>query len=165
MTLIRCTKKLQKTLGIKPSDIASEIPESPIFGSWYANQIDINGRQGILFVNDKTLFNFIIPELHKNQAYQLKSTFKPYLQCILADEGFDSDFIDKVMVECTTIDYTNTNSKKVLGSMNELAFMYTCHFEEDNLNSYKLPEIIKSMNRVIMGMVKGYSVDAFRALV
>jgi hypothetical protein len=47
MALIRCTKKLQKTLGIKPSDIASEIPESPIFGSWYANQIDINGSQGI----------------------------------------------------------------------------------------------------------------------
>jgi 1,4-dihydroxy-2-naphthoyl-CoA synthase len=48
--------------------------------------------------------------------------------------------------------------------MNELAFMYACHFEEDNLNSSKLPEIIKSMNRVIMGMVNGYSVDAFRAL-
>ena len=64
-------------MGIKPSDIASEIPESPIFGSWYANQIDINGRQGILFVNDKTLFNFIIPELHKNQAYHSNQPLSP----------------------------------------------------------------------------------------
>ena len=164
MTLIRCTKKLQKTLGLKPSDIASELPDSSSFGSWYANLIEINGDQGILFVNDKTLFNFIVPDLHKNQAYQLKETFKSYLQCILADEGFDSEFIDKVMAESSTIDYANTNSKKVLGSMNELAFMYTCHFKDDSIHGYRLPEIIKSMNRVIMSRVKGYSVDAFGAL-
>jgi len=68
------------------------------------------------------------------------------------------------MAECSTIKYANTNSKKVLGSMNELAFMYTCHFEEDSIHSYRLPEIVRSMNRVIMNMVKGCSVDAFRAL-
>ena len=42
MTLIRCTKKLQKTLGIKSSDIASELNDSSVFGSWYANLIEIN---------------------------------------------------------------------------------------------------------------------------
>jgi hypothetical protein len=164
MTLIRCTKKLQKTLGIKSSDIASELNDSSVFGSWYANLIEINGSQGILFVNDKTLLNSIILEPHKNQAYQIKETFKSYLLCIFADEGFDSDFIDKVMAECSTIKYANTNSKKVLGSMNELAFMYICHFEKDSIHSYRLPEIVRSMNRVIMNMIKGCSVDAFRAL-
>ena len=151
-------------MDIKPSDITSELTDSSAFGSWYTNLIEINGSQGILFVNDKTLFNFIIPELHKNQAYKLKETFKSYLQCILADDGFDSGFIDKVMAECSAIEYANTNIKKVLGSMNELAFMYIGHFKEDSIHSYRLPEIIKRMNRVIMNMVKGYSVDAFRAL-
>jgi len=165
MTLIRCTKKLQKTLGIKSSDISEDIVDSLTFGSWYANQIEINGSQGILFVNDKTLFNFIVPELHKNQAYQLKESFKSFLQCVLADEGFDSSFIDKVMAENNTIEYANTNSKKILGSMNELAFMYAYHFENDNIYSYKLPEVIRKMNRVIMNMFKGvYPVEALRQL-
>ena len=164
MTLIRCTKKLQKTLGIKPSDLANELIDTSVFGSWYANLIEINGSHGILFVNDKTLFNFIIPELYQNQAYDLKETFRGYLQCILNEEGFDSGFIDKVMAECSTLNYANTQSKKVLGSMNELAFMYTCHFAEDSLHSYKFPSIIKNMNRSIMGMIKGYPVDMLRLL-
>jgi len=50
-----------------------------------------------LFVNEKTLFNFLIPEPHQNQANQLKETFKSYLRCILADEDFDIGFIDKLM--------------------------------------------------------------------
>ena len=49
--------------------------------------------------------------------------------------------------------------------MNELAFMHPCHFEDDNIYSYKLPEIVRKMNRVIMIMFKGvHPVDALRQL-
>lgn len=37
MTLIRCTKKLKKVLGVKQPDISEEIVDSSPLGSWYAN--------------------------------------------------------------------------------------------------------------------------------
>lgn len=105
--MLRCTKKLQKVLGVKQPDISEEIVDSSPLGSWYANLIEINGSQCILFVNEKTLFNFLIPEPHQNQANQLKETFKSYLRCILADEDFDIGFIDKLMDGCSNIEYAN----------------------------------------------------------
>ena len=58
MQLIRCTKKLQKEMGLKSSDLCTEEPRFSYLGSWHANLIHIDRRKCVLFVNDKTLFNF-----------------------------------------------------------------------------------------------------------
>ena len=58
----------------------------------------------------------------------------------------------------------NTNDKRVLGSLNELAFMYGYHIADaGSVHSYQVPEIIKKMKRAPMGMLNGkYAIDAFR---
>ena len=166
MTLIRCTKKLQKAVGLKKSALTEELVDSSSLGPWHANLIEIDRCTCILFVNDKTLFNFLITDIPKIHAQQLEEMFKTYLRCVLAEEGFDKTFLDKLMHEVADIRVTGTNNKRILGSMNELAFMYTYHLEEESsVHSYKVPEIIQHMNRVPMGMLGGnYPIHALRDL-
>ena len=84
MQLIRCTKKLQKEMGLKPKELNEQEPTSGILGTWHANLLLINRRKCVLFVNDKTLFNFLIPGVKKEQLRKLDQHFRNYLQCILA---------------------------------------------------------------------------------
>jgi len=92
--------------------------------------------------------------------------FKVYLRCVLAEENFDLAVSDKLMNEYTDIGFVNTNNKRILGSMNELALMYAyCFEQEGSIYGYLLPEIIQQMNRVVMGMLDGNSpINALRNL-
>lgn len=70
------------------------------------------------------------------------------------------------MQEYADIGYANTNSKQVLGSMKELAYMYQCFIEDEGgILTPAMPMIIHKMNRVIMGQLKGkYAIDALKGL-
>ena len=87
MQLIRCTKKLQKEMGLKKNDISEDEPSELYLGSWHANMIYIDRKKCVLFVNDKTLFNFIVPDLTRVQIRELSNIFKVNLACVLATEG------------------------------------------------------------------------------
>lgn len=148
MQIIRCTKKLQKAMGLKTSDLVEVAPYNSLLGSWHANLIDIDRTDCILFVNDQTLFNFIIPDVPKTQIKDLSHLFKGFLQCVLAEEGFPQSIQQAILADYADIDYSNTNSKKVLGSMNDMAFHYQCHIEDCGIHSYLVPNIIKKINRI-----------------
>ncbi len=70
------------------------------------------------------------------------------------------------MSECESIQYGDTNSKSVLGSMNDLAFHYKHHIQsEGRVHSYALPSIIKKLNRMSMGALEYvYPVEALKAV-
>ncbi len=69
-----------------------------------------------------------------------------------------------MMNEFAEVRFANTNSRRVLGSLNELAFMYFCYLEDEGVHSPRLPEIIKKMNRVVMGMITTTSISEVRDL-
>jgi hypothetical protein len=72
MQLIHGTKKLQKEIGLKQSDLCTEEPSFSYLGPWYANLLHIDRRKCVLFVNDnKTLFNFIVPDVSRAAIREL----------------------------------------------------------------------------------------------
>ena len=164
MLVLRCTKKLQTAIRLKKTDLVDANIETSNCCSWYLNLIEIDGRPCLLAANDQTLFNFLIADIPKLDADQLLKLFKSYLHCILAEEGFDQPFIHKLMAEFTEVRFANTNSRRVLGSLNELAFMYTCHLEDEGVHTSRLPEIIKKMNRVVMGMISTTAINELYGL-
>ena len=166
MQLIRCTHKLQKEMGLKKSDLREDEPVFSYLGSWHANLIPIDRRKFILFVNDKTLFNFIAPDVGKAQIRELSTLFRGYLQCVLAEEGFDESTKRKIVMEYDDVGYTKTNSTHVLGSMNDLAFHYRYHIlAEGGVHSCMVPSIISQLNRMPMSALKSvYPIEALRAL-
>jgi len=166
MQLIRCTKKLQKEMGLKNDALIQQEPTPSLLGSWHANLIIIDQSKCILFVNDKTLFNFVIPDVPKEQFRKLDALFRDFLQCILAEEGFDETTTDKILQEYAEIGFANTNNKSVLGSMNDLAQHYQYYIEEGGgVHSYMIPQIIHRLNSMPMGAI-GYrfSIEALREL-
>ena len=63
MPLIRCTRKLQKEMGLTPADLVDDEPRFSYLGSWHANLLYIERKKCVLVANDKTLFNFLMPDL------------------------------------------------------------------------------------------------------
>jgi hypothetical protein len=166
MQLIRCTKKLQKEIGLKQSDLCAEEPHFSYLGPWHANLIHIDRRKCILFVNDKTLFNFIVPDVSRAQITELDKLFKGYLSCVLADADIPEADRARILLEYDEVGYANTSSKSVLGSMNDLAFHYKYSIQEaGGVHSPAVPEIIRRLNRMPMGDLKYvFPIEALKAL-
>ncbi len=166
MQLIRCTKKLQKEMGLKAADLAKQESTTGLLGAWHANLLLIDRRKCVLFVNDKTLFNFIIPGVKKEQLRKLDDYFRNCLQCILADEAFNETIRDQIMQEYATIGFANTNNRSVMGSMNDLAFNYKVYIQkEGGVKSCMLPKIIHQLNRMPMKALDyGYSIESLQSL-
>lgn len=166
MQLIRCTKKLQKEMGLKPSDLCTDEQRFSYLGSWHANLIHIDRRKCVLFVNDKTLFNFIVPDLSRAQIRELDQLFKSYLSCVIDDAGFSEADRGRILSAYDEVGFTNTNSKSVLGSMNDLVFHYKYSIQEaGGMDSPAVPEIIRRLNRMPMSALKYvFPIGALKAL-
>ena len=153
-------------MGLKKSDLSGSEPKLSFLGPWHANLIYIDRRKCILLVNDKTLFNFIIPDVSRAQIQKLDELFKEYFEYVLPEEGFGKIDKERIMTEYQEIEYSNTNSKSVLGSMNDLAFNYKYHIlSEGGVHSSALPNIIKKLNRMPMGAIEyRFPIEALKAM-
>ena len=153
-------------MGLKKTDLVESAPDFSYLGPWHANLIYIDRRKCVLFVNDKTLFNFIVPDVSKAVIRKLDDLFRHHLQCILADEGFPESVRDKISSEYADVAYAKTNSKRVLGSMNDLAFHYKFNIQsEGGVHSHMIPEIIRRLNRMPMSAIKyRFPIKALAAL-
>ena len=166
MPLIRCTIKLQKEMGLKQADIVDNEAPLSYLGAWHANLIHIDRKKCVLLVNDKTLLNFLIPDLARVQIRVLDDGFRRLLPDVLASEGMSDDLINTILSEYQSIRYANTSSKSVLGSMNDLAFHYKHHIlSEGGLNQCHLPDVIKRLNHMPMGALDyQYAADVLKTL-
>lgn len=166
MPQLHCTKKLQQAMGLKQTDLVEQELTSSILGSWHVNLINIKNCDCVLFVNNATLFNFLIPNVSKEQLHQLAQLFRDFLLCVLAEEGIDDVLRANLLKDYENISFANTTSKKIIGSMNELAFMYAHYIEnERDINTPMLPQIIHQMNRVIMSALTAhYPINALQDL-
>lgn len=162
MPLIRCTQKLQKEMGLNKSDLSVQDSDPGTLGAWHANLLYINRRKCVIFVNDKTLLNFTIPDLKREQLRRLDTLFKNWLCCILAEEGLDESLRESIMQEYEHIGYAATASRSVIGCMNDLVFHYKIHLEsQGGVHSAMLPQIIQQLNRMPMKVLNyGYPIDA-----
>jgi hypothetical protein len=166
MQLIRCTKKLQKEMGLKKADLHEAKPTFSYLGSWHANLIHIDRRKCVLFVNDKTLFNFIAPYVTRAQIRELDVLFREFLQSVLAEEAVSASTRQKISAEYTEVAYASSESKSVLGSMNDLAFHYRFHIlSEGGVHSCMVPSIIRKLNRMPMGAIEyRYPIEALKQI-
>jgi len=163
MQLIRCTQKLLKAIGIKKADILVSDPAFSYLGSWHANLLIIDRKKCVLFTNDKTLINFIVPGIKKAQFKDLKEIFLMNLESFLIQENISDKTILKVLNEYSELNFSTTNSKTVLGAMNDLGFHYKHHILYDGGFKFaNINEIIHMLNYMPMGPLKyRFSIDAF----
>ena len=108
MQLIRCTAKLRKEMGVKDSDLFRGDVHLATLGPWHANLIYINRRKCILFANDATLFNFIVPDVNRSAIRDLQNLFLGFLHPVLAQEGFSQGQREELAAEYAKVVYGPT---------------------------------------------------------
>ena len=149
MQLIRCTAKLLKEAGLKSAESQHGDPPFSFLGQWHANLIYIDGRKSVLFVNDRTLFNFILPDVNRAQIRDLPEFFRSGLSCVITVEQFPGDVKKRIMDEYEHLALAKSSDRSVLGSVNDLAFHYKHSIlEAGGVHTWQVPEIIQRLNRM-----------------
>ena len=163
MQLIRCTQKLLKEIRVKPTEVE---PESEVIGDWHANLLRFERRKCVLFTNSLTLYSIFIPGLKRPEFDNFDEVFRQNLFRRLRIEGFSQAQIEKVLEEHQTLYFAKTNSRSVLGSMNDLAFQIETHIEITGGLAYTdFDNLNDELNRIPMGAINyKYSIDMLKEI-
>lgn len=114
MQLIRCTGKLRRELRAEPAEVRVET--ASLLGQWHANLIYVARRKCLLFVNGRTLFNFIVPDVSSAHIRALPDLFRETLSCVLSAERMPSDTRDRILSEYEELGIAKSSDRSVLGS-------------------------------------------------
>jgi hypothetical protein len=166
MRVIHCTRKLLKELDV-PLVEPDKIPlPTEGLGNWYCNLLRIERKKCLLFTNEKSLYTFLIPKVLKANLKNIEQEFLITLSYNLQYEGFGLEVINRVMQEYQEIGFAKTASKKVLGSMNQLAFEYEVFIEQkEGLENVKILEMNRDINKTILNGIKFlHPIEALRNL-
>ncbi len=166
MNQLRLTQKVQKAAGLKPSDL-SNIDESGIgLGSWTVNLFNQDRRKVLIFVNDLTLYSFILFGVRKEHYKNLPQTFVNGFYQLLSIDGFNEKEIAYLMGGVEDITYSKTSSKKILGNMNDLIWHYQYLISNGGGLEYaNIGEIIHRLNRMPQRNIEwSYSIEAVTAV-
>ena len=150
-------------MGLKASDLAGDEPAETTLGNWHVNLLLIDRRKCVLFVNDRTLFNFIAVGVKKPQLRELGALFMMNLSRALLEEEISLDILNGILAEYKYLDYAATNSQSILGSLNDLAFHYKRYIQEaGGVASAPISNITQRLNR--MPLKAQFPIDNLRNL-
>ena len=133
-------------------------------GNWYANIFRINRRKCVLFTNEPSLYSFLVPGLKKKELTNIKYVFLTNMKLNLQAEKIEEYIINKVVLEYNEIQFSKTNSRSILGSMNDMKYQYEAFTYSDP--EYSLRNILyinKKVNRTPMSAIKyAYSIEKLK---
>ncbi|NMO97145.1 DUF6933 domain-containing protein [Paenibacillus lemnae] len=115
MLALRFTQKLLKDMKTAPVDI-EEI--DPLF-SWHVNILQLR-KKHIIFVNDSSQLCLVIDGIRSSQVGKLQEKFLCDLKDYLQLEGIKKHIINQYFLEAGEIRIGKTNSRRVIGTMNEM---------------------------------------------
>ncbi len=148
MPSLKCTRKLLKAISVQSTAQVEEAKPAPVLGDWCANLLTISRHKALLFTNESTLYSFAVLGIRKADLNKLASLFLEHLRLNLTLEDLPAYVIDKVMGECQNMVITRTDSRSVLGSMNDLASLLEHYvFDSGGVKSCDVREINKQLNR------------------
>ena len=165
MGIIRCTVKLLTQLKTKPTNAPSE---SSACCDWHANLLLVDRRKCVLFTNNQTLYSFLLPSMKMKKPIleNFEKMFRLGLFKSLMAEGFAELQIEYMLREHQNIVIAKTNSRSILGSMNDLAFQIkSMIYAMGGLANADSSEINRQLNRIPMSAIKyKVSIDELKRL-
>ena len=151
MLTIRCTQKLIKELEAAGHLVAPEPEEMLPLQVWYATLIRIERRKCVLFTHAGTLFSFFVPGLTRPDFKAFEQTFRQHLHALLQQEGIDVP-LAQIAPDDTSVRILKTNSRRILGCMNELVFQTRHTVEaEGRLAAVDLAGLNHYLNDTLLG--------------
>lgn len=136
MFAFRCTQKLLDRLGVAPEH--EPPPAETVLGDWYANLIRVGRTQLVLAVSEKTLLPVVLPA---KESGTLVRRFTEALEPMLIAVGIPAEAVDAECAAMADWAVAKTASRRVLGSLNDLAFhlkVGVAHHPERSLMEHSL---------------------------
>ena len=166
MLQIRCTKKVLDAIGIKQKGLGSIKEADSLLGNWYANLFSADRRKIIIFMNEKTLFSFVLVGIKKDNIKKIVEMFYRGLEQVLTLEGIDAAKIEKALAEYEDVGFTKTESRSLLGNMKQLVDYYTHFIYYDyGLKHCDITDIMHRINRMPQKNIEWkYSIEALSEL-
>ncbi|MGV3724154.1 MAG: DUF6933 domain-containing protein [Actinomycetota bacterium] len=126
MALTRCTKLLLAHL--PPHDAGlSVVGTRGVLGDWYAHLLILDRRKWLLFTNEETLFSFTVPYVRRPELKHFFLLFRDHLRSNLEAASCSVEIAAQLLADYDQLTVTNTDSRSVLGSMNDIAFRLQCY--------------------------------------
>jgi len=163
MGIIRCTAKLLTEIKTKPTN---GLIQPSACCDWHANLLWVDRKKCVLFTNNQTLYSFFLPSIKKPLRRNFEEVFRLGLFKSLMTEGFAEPQVEYMLREHQHIVIAKTNSRSVLGSMNDLAFQIkSMIYATGGLANANLSEINSQLNRIPMSAIKyKVSIDEMKRL-
>jgi len=166
MIQLRCTKKVQDFIGIKKDNLCEISECETMLGNWMVNIFIQDRRKVICFMNERTLLSFVLTGVKKTKAKEALESFPIGLSQLLTFEAIDSGAIESLIQDSSKIEITATNSRKLLGNMNDLIYLYQSLITaEGGLGHCDMTSIIMKINRTPQRVLDwGNSITVTKAL-
>lgn len=148
MLYLKCTGEAQKAIGLRKSDLLEAQAVVAPLGNWYVHRFLIGRIRFFLFMSEATLLSFVLYQGQKPVTVQtLPNMLMAGLSQLLAMRGYEPARIDRALEPYQTGLFSKTDSRKLLGCMNDLVWRYTVTVEDQGgLNSCDLTDTIMKMN-------------------
>ena len=129
MYTLRCTRSLLRRFRkAAVNEIVAPDPPSTILGDWYANDLRMGRHQLVICTNERSLLTVVTTsrDLRDLPRRLAESTGQ-----LLASIGVASDLIRSEVREMQWIQVARTESRSVLGSMNDFTFSVDAYFHSE----------------------------------
>ena len=126
MIALRCTRKLLQLLGGDPVDCVPEATTA--LGNWYGNVVPTVAGELVVLANERTLLSVAVPV---QMVDRLLTEFPARAYNLLRMIGVPTEFAQQECAELETVMLARTESRRVLGSLNEIALHYQMIAERD----------------------------------
>jgi hypothetical protein len=151
MTIIKCTTKLLNELGVKPANAPDQ---PPCLCDWHANVLRLDRKKYVLFTNDQTLYSLFVPWNKSPWSTDIMERFRFGLLKSLMSEGLAEEQIKYLLSEHAQVTITKTNSRSVLGSMNDLTIQIKSMILVSDGLDVNFSEVNRQLNRIPMSAIK-----------
>ena len=155
MVLLKCTSEIRKALKLSDQNLAKNTVQNSSFNNWYVHRFR-NGRTTFfVFMNELTLLSFVLYKGKKPiTAQNIPAMLMNGVGHLLSLKGASEQTIHKVLDQFDAGLFGKTDSRRILGYMNEIVHTYRYFIEsEGGLGSCNLTGIIIRVNDHIQRML------------
>jgi hypothetical protein len=128
MVVLRCTQKLRRRMGRSAPTETPPAQSSGRLGDWYANAVSVHRRHVMLAMSGVTL----LPVLVEAAPYKtMTSRFVAAIGEVLRALGVPDPHVAVELNAMRELVMAPTNDRRVLGSMNDFAWMMQGYIEDE----------------------------------